>query len=234
MPPTNTIRVDRLHTATVTRLPDWHPLAGAGGYPVFAFVIRHPDGPILVDAGIGTGNAFIEDAYAPSVNPIVDCLHGVGVDERELAAIVVTHLHFDHCGQLGALSAPVFVQEAELQIASESGYTVRDWTEIPDQRLRRVRGDEDVADGIRVLSTPGHTPGHQSVLVEGGDLRDLIVGQCVFGHEEFPAGEVEVTNLHDETWRSRARASLERLRAFENARVHFSHDEAIVRPDQIT
>ena len=50
----------------VVRLPESHPAAPSGGkVPVYGFCILHPDGPILVDTGVGFGNQFIDDLYEP-------------------------------------------------------------------------------------------------------------------------------------------------------------------------
>src|SRR5687768_14520715 len=55
--------IERLHLAEVTRLPDWHPPLrdGRTGYPVFGYLIRHPEGPILVDTGIGIDSGKVHE-----------------------------------------------------------------------------------------------------------------------------------------------------------------------------
>ena len=59
---TSSIRVERLLLAEV-QFPDWHPRFYESGCSVFGYVIRHPDGVILFDTGVGTGNRLIEDLY---------------------------------------------------------------------------------------------------------------------------------------------------------------------------
>lgn len=213
-------------------LPEWHPRHDDGWCPILAHAIHHPDGPILVDTGVGFGNEFIDAAYRPSVVSVIDALHAAGVDERDVAAIVNTHLHFDHCGQNGALpGVPVHAQAAEIEAARAEFYTVPEWAEIEPARRRVVDGDEEIAPGVRILATPGHTPGHQSVLVDlVGAEPTLLVGQSCYSCAEFEQGEVVVADLSDVELTVAATTSLARLRALEVARAHFSHDPTVWRP----
>ena len=219
-------QLDRLMLATVTSVPEWHPEHDTfEPYPVHAWVIRHPDGTILVDAGIGLGNEAIDEWYHPQAIPLVTALDA---EPSEIAAVVLSHLHFDHCGQQDALSAPTYVQAVEFEAAKEPGYTVPEWAGIPKDRLRFVHGDEDIAEGIRLLSTPGHTPGHQSVVIEAGDERVVLAAQCAYRAEELRSGQPVSSNLHDESWAEAARDSLQRLRALAPFTAHLSHDTEIV------
>ena len=101
-----------------------------------------------------------DELYQPDVRSIVDALNDVGMDERDVVAVINSHLHFDHCGQNHRLpNAEVWVTEAEVAAAAEEFYTVAEWAHIGPER-RRFSGDGEVlADGIQIL----HTPGHQSV-----------------------------------------------------------------------
>jgi glyoxylase-like metal-dependent hydrolase (beta-lactamase superfamily II) len=193
---------------------------------VLGYVVHHPDGPVVVDTGVGRGDDLIEDLYRPTVHDLVERLAGVGVDERDVAAVVCTHLHFDHCGQNAALAAPVHVQAAERAAAVEPGFTVPAWATLPDERWRVVDGDAELADGLRVMATPGHTPGHQSVLVSGGGETVALVGQCAYTAAEFGAGTVAEGDAHDSSWHPTAVDSLRRLRALRPDRARFSHDRA--------
>ncbi len=218
-------RIDRLDLAELA-LPTWHPRAADGTCQVFGYVVHHPDGPIVVDTGVGRGSDLIEQLYRPSVHDLVDRLAEVGVDERDVGAVVCSHLHFDHCGQNAALGAPVHVQAAEREAATLPHYTVPEWANLPDHRWRVIDGDEDLAEGVRILATPGHTPGHQSVVVTGGDEVVVLAGQCTYTAAEFAAGTVEAADVHDASWHGTALESLRRLRELRPTRALFSHDEA--------
>ncbi len=215
------------------QLPDWHPRVDDVTALIRAFVIRHPDGVVVFDTGVGPGHPLIEDIYQqPEITPIIDALNAVGVDERDVAAIVNSHLHFDHCGQNHALpSVPVYVQSAELAAARQPHYTIAEWAHIEPDRRRVIDGDEEIAPGVKILATPGHTPGHQSLLVQGTDGRaQLIAGQCCYTCAEFSAGAVAADNIHDETYQQVAAETLDRLRRLQIAAAHFSHDRTIYRP----
>ena len=127
-------------------------------------LLRNPSsrGPVI-DAGMGRGNAFIEQIYAPETVDISDALTSCEVDLAQVQALVLTHLHFDHCGQARRFAVPTFVQRAELEAARAPGYTVPEW--IPDGDVRPLDGDAQIATGVWVLATT-HTPSHQSVVAD--------------------------------------------------------------------
>src|SRR2546426_8353134 len=99
-----------LHLADVT-YPASHPLAGQDGL-VLAFAIRHPDGIVLVDTGIGEGNDWVENNYRPRSREVREALAAAKLDPNSVTAVVNSHLHFDHCGQNRAFAgAPTYVQQ---------------------------------------------------------------------------------------------------------------------------
>jgi N-acyl homoserine lactone hydrolase len=203
-----------LHLADVT-YPDSHPLAGQDG-PVLAFAIRHAEGIVLVDTGIGEGNAWIEENYQPRNRDLREALTGANLDPDQVRAIVNTHLHFDHCGQnRGFPGVPMHVQQAELDLALREGHTIVEWVDFPDARYEPREGDGEIVDGVSVLATPGHTPGHQSVTVRTGDGLVLIVGQAAEDARSFATGPAD--------------PSIQRLRELNADRIHFSHDRAVLR-----
>ena len=226
-------QIDRLVLATVTTVPEWHPHRDSfEPFPVHSWLIRHPDGAILVDTGVGVSNEVIDQWYHPRTTPLLDALSGAGVAASDIATVVVSHLHFDHCGQQGALAAPVYVQATEFEAAQAPGYTVPDWAAIPDDRLRLVHGDETIAEGVHLLSTPGHTPGHQSVLIEAGDYRVVVAAQCAYRAEELRSGQPSTSNLYDESWLDVAQDSLRHIRALAPCTTHLSHNPEIVVIDK--
>ena len=196
-----------LHLADVT-YPESHPLAGTDG-PVLSFAIRHPEGIVLVDTGIGEGNAWIDENYQPRRREIRDALAAAGLAAGTVRRIVNTHLHFDHCGQNRAFAGvPIVVQRAELEAGRDESNPIRDWVDFPGARYEPVDGDREVIDGVSVLATPGHTVGHQSVTVR-------IVGQAAQDARSFATGEAD--------------ASVQRLRSLNADRIYFSHDRAVLR-----
>ena len=208
------------------RLPAWHPRIDDVVAIMRGFVIRQPDGVIVFDTGSGDDHDVVNELY----DPIVAALDAVGVDEREVVAIVNSHLHFDHCGQNRFLpGASVWVQRAENELVDAPRYTVAEWAQIPVERRRTIDGDAELAEGVRILATPGHTPGHQSLLIDDDHGRTSVGGQCSYTCAEFVARQLDAGDVHDESWMDAARASLDRLHALRPDVVHLSHDRTQYR-----
>jgi N-acyl homoserine lactone hydrolase len=224
--------VERLSLAHLV-LPEDHPEATTTREaPVFAYLIHHPEGAILVDTGVGRGNPVIDEIYQPSVVDIVDALAGCGVDHRDVVAVVNSHLHFDHCGQnpsFYGLNDPMYVQASEVEAAKQPYYTEPTWALVPSGQLRSVRGDEDLAEGVRLMATPGHTVGHQSVAIRGGETLVVIAAQSVWSVSEFDTMEPDDSNIEDETLREAAADSIRRLRSLNPSLAFFSHDPQVYR-----
>src|SRR3954469_8563478 len=179
-----------IHLADVTYPPE-HPLAGETG-PVLVFAIRHPEGLILVDTGVGEGNGWIDENYRPRSRDIREALTAASLDPANVRAIVNTHLHFDHCGQNRAFPGiPTHVQQTELDLALREGHTIVEWVDFPEAHYEPVEGDREIVEGVSVLATPGHTPGHQSVTVRAGDGLVLIVGQAAQDARSFATGAAD-------------------------------------------
>ena len=98
----------------------------------------------------------------------------MGVDPRDVVAVAVSHLHNDHVGGLRHFAgrAPVHLQRAELEAAladplrAERNAMFRIDFDDPRIEWRLAEGDVEIAPGVIALLTAGHTPGHQSFLVE--------------------------------------------------------------------
>lgn len=220
-------RIDVLQLARVNAVPQFHPEYDTfTPFPVHGFVIHHPDGAIVVDTGIGYGSDLIDSLYPHQSVSLVDELNRCGVDERDVQLIVNSHLHFDHCGQNHALSCPIAVQHAELEAARQPHYTVDDWAAIPEHRMRVLDGDTDLSTGVQALLTPGHTPGHQAIVINSTEGVVLIAAQCIFRRDAWNGG-IEAANLHNDEWRAEAAHSVARLQALHPRRVLLSHDHAI-------
>lgn len=214
------IEVHRLHLADVTPAP--HLPWARPTFPVFAYLLMHPDGPILVDSGVGLGSSVIDEPYSPVHHDLDEALRAYAVGVTDIEAVITSHLHFDHCGHNNRFGhAKVLVQRAEVEAAEARFYTVPEWAFPPEVDLTIVDGDYDVAAGIRTIATPGHTPGHQSVLIEDDDgIRTVVCCQASWTARSFGEG-----SLGDEGWDdAMGAASVTTLRSLEPDRVLFSHD----------
>ncbi len=223
-----------LSLATVV-FPAQHPLAGQTGV-INACLVRHPDGAILVDTGPGQGNALIDQLYRPVHRPLDAALATYGLQLSDVAAVVTTHLHFDHCGQNPRfLGVPLYVQRAEHEAARARHYTIREWVEFPGATYHFLEGDAEIAAGITLLFTPGHTPGHQSVLIETAEERVLLAGQAIYSADEYEqirrtggAADQNIGNIL--AGAATYRASAQRLLALAPDRVLFAHDNEVWVP----
>jgi glyoxylase-like metal-dependent hydrolase (beta-lactamase superfamily II) len=115
------------------------------------------------------------------------------------------------------------VQAEEVEAARDRYYTVSEWATVPADQLRTVRGDEEIAVGVRLLSTPGHTRGNQSVVIEGGGEVVVIAAQSVWAIEEFRREEASPANVDSDELREAAVASIRRLKSLDPNTAYFSH-----------
>jgi glyoxylase-like metal-dependent hydrolase (beta-lactamase superfamily II) len=144
------------------------------------FAIRYGDGPVtLVDVGIGPHDAPA-GSWAPVPGHLPDELAAAGIAPDDVTAIVLTHLHSDHVGWALPASTPFRQARVVVQRADVAAFaTIRSDLLAEPDRLDVIDGDTDLAPGVRAVATPGHTPGHQSVLVEWGDESILVTGDLL-------------------------------------------------------
>jgi N-acyl homoserine lactone hydrolase len=219
--------VHRLHMASYKLAGRYNPPTFRDArHNVYAYVIRCDSQVILVDSGIGADNDFINRWFEPQSNAMADELARFNLRIADIRTVVNSHLHFDHCGNNRLFpGATVVVQQAELDIARAMGqrYTVPSWFDYDGARLSPVRGDTELAPSVTLLAAPGHTPGHQAVLVEGSRKRLLVAAQAAFSADEFSRGGDAVVQAHEGLARE-YESSIARLAAIAADRTYFSHD----------
>jgi glyoxylase-like metal-dependent hydrolase (beta-lactamase superfamily II) len=221
------IEIEPLRLARV-ELPDFHPEA-PGSCEIFGFLIRDGAARILVDTGVGEASPLIERLYKPRRSDLGAVLSSVGDSLERITAIVNSHLHFDHCGNNRLFPGiPIFVQEAELEAARQPNYTVREWVDFPGADYARVRGEQRISPHVVLLPSPGHAPGHQSVVVDSPGGVQLIVAQAAYTASEFEASRTGRSNVPEGTWSARSyAASRSALHGIGARRAFFSHDSTI-------
>jgi N-acyl homoserine lactone hydrolase len=209
-------------------------------FPVPAYLVQTRDARILIDTGlhpaaVADPQGYYERPEAGLFELELEQDITAQVDVRTITHLVLTHLHFDHAGGLALLppSVPVVLQRAEWDGAHDSAtvqrnfFFPRDYEMLDRRDLVLVQGDHDLlGDGsVRLLLTPGHTPGHQSVmigerLVLGADVAHF---SATLDDKRFPA--------FADDFAAQAR-SADRLRRLRDAGVTVvpGHDPDVLRP----
>jgi len=200
--------------------------------PCLGYLVEHPDGLLLMDTGMGT-HPEVDAHYRPRRRSLPTALADVGVRVEDVALMVNCHLHFDHCGGNPLLPGrPIFTQRVELAAARGTEYTLPELVDAPGLRYEQLDGEAEVLPGVLVLPTPGHTAGHQSLVVRRDDGTVVVAGQS---HDTATAYSADAL-----AWRA-ARdghgpplpvtpAWIDRLQRLDPARVVFAHDHAVWEP----
>jgi N-acyl homoserine lactone hydrolase len=151
-------------------------------WPNSIHVVEHPDGRILVDTGMIDSTPELDQQWGIRFDP--DKI------PRDVVCVVNTHLHFDHCGGNRLFAGtPIHVQRTEREAARDRDYTIPEWVEFDGATYVEHDGEAEIAPGVRVLPTPGHTAGHQSVLVDTADGLVVLAGDVGYTWKLFDASE---------------------------------------------
>jgi N-acyl homoserine lactone hydrolase len=136
--------------------------------PCLGYAVGHPEGMILFDTGMGS-HPEVDAHYRPRRVGLEEALAAIGRQISDITLAANCHLHFDHCGGNPLLGQiPVFVQDIELATARQApDYTLPDL--IEDSRFEQVTGQAEMLPGVFLMPTPGHTDGHQSLIVRRPD-----------------------------------------------------------------
>ncbi|MBU2662087.1 MBL fold metallo-hydrolase [Actinoplanes bogorensis] len=195
--------------------------------PTFGYLIDHPrDGLLLLDTGMG-GNPEIDAWYKPTRIPLPAALKSAGANLTDIRMVANCHLHFDHCGGNPQLPGrPVFAQRAELALArAPESHTLPELVDHPGATIEPVDGEAEIMPGVRLLPTPGHTEGHQSVVITRRDGTLIVAGQS---HDN--ASQFTTDALNHQTGVAAPPAWLPRLLALDPRQILFAHDNAVWTP----
>jgi glyoxylase-like metal-dependent hydrolase (beta-lactamase superfamily II) len=173
-------------------------------WPLNVVVVRSGGQTVLIDSGAGS-----EFPHFPQLGRLAGRLEAAGIDPASVTDVVLTHLHVDHVGGLladglrGRLrpDVPIHLAAAEIRFWASPDFSRNTFGGFPDvlrsaeerfvdlyrNQLRPFETEYEVAPGVVVCRTGGHTPGHSVVrLVSGGD-RLTFLGDAVFpNHFDHP------------------------------------------------
>ena len=198
--------------------------------PLGAFLVEHPtEGPVLVDTGIDApfnfGRILGVVARGLKMAPeeaVAARLKGWGIAPEDVRTVVMTHLHFDHTSAMARFPSATFVttraewDAAHARLSILRGYVA---SHLPAESAMHFvdfsGGDVDLfGDGsVRLISTPGHTPGHLSVLVAADEGPVLLLGDAVYTLRSLREDILPLITADDDA----ARESMRSLRAYAEA-----------------
>lgn len=161
-------------------------------------------------------------------------LRGLQVDPAQIAHLAFSHFHADHVGNGNLFTAAtLYIQEAEYDAAfgadaAKFGFQSALYDKLRDNPTKKLSGDYDVfGDGsVTILATPGHTPGHQSLLVrlpKKGTV--LLTGDLVHFADNWANKRVPLRNFN----REQSVKSMERIAQMledQKAELWINHDKA--------
>jgi N-acyl homoserine lactone hydrolase len=214
--------------------------------PVCVYLLDTTLGWVLLDAGLNPDNAndparmqerFLHHRMSP---PVVRDMHaldtqlaGLGVTFADIGHVILSHLHYDHCGYLRHFShARISVQRSEHTHAfsPEAGMAYfRDEYDDPRLQWDLRDGDWEALPGLRLINTRGHTQGHQSAIVDLPQTGTVVL--------PFDAADLQ-ENLDDEVLPGEccddaaALAAIQRLKAIattSNAITLMFHDPVAIQ-----
>ena len=146
-------------------------------WPNSIHVIEHPQGRILVDTGMIDSTPELDAEWGVRFDP--------DLIPRDVLCVINTHLHFDHCGGNRLFpGVPIHVQRAERAAAKAPDY-LEEWVEFEGVAYVEHDGEAEILAGVRLLPTPGHSPGHQSVLVDTEDGLVVVAGDVGYTWGQF-------------------------------------------------
>jgi N-acyl homoserine lactone hydrolase len=222
----------------------WSPGVDVGKPRTFSdscYLIRHAKGLLLWEAGVSDSIAAMPDGLTVGNGMLTlhvrktlrSQLLELGIAPADITHLGFSHFHGDHVGNANLFtSAILYIQQAEHDAAfgpdaAKSGFNPAFYNKLRDSTMVKLDGDHDIfGDGsVMIYSTPGHTPGHQSLLVrlpKTGPV--LLSGDAVHFRENWENRRVPARNFNKE----QSLASMEKLAAIlerEHATLWINHDK---------
>jgi N-acyl homoserine lactone hydrolase len=218
--------------------------------PISAFLLETEQGLVLFDTGVNAHilrdpglrqKYYTQHGWTPPVvlpqHELLAQFREMGISASDVQQIILSHMHLDHTGNLSLFShAQVIVQRREYEYAFSADHSPF-WFdcdyEDPSIHWRIVEGDVDLVPGLHILSTPGHTPGHQSLVVELAETGTaVLVGDAGDLYENFQEEVLPGVAVDDQA----ALESIRRInRIVQECRgtIFYTHDPDFVQKIQL-
>jgi 4-pyridoxolactonase len=217
--------------------------------PVYSVLIDHEEGLFLFDTGFDLAHGIkywpIDSPVQSPEETIPSQLAKLGLKPQDVTHVMHSHLHYDHVGGNKYLTHALFIlHEKEFAEAKdpqpfEAGYSDLGWAPQldrlapgvaadakPDQlpRFELLKGDVEVASGLWLYETPGHSAGHYSLLVQLEGRKPMIfAGDAAYSPKNLD--NLIAPGIHlDAVNAVKSLARLRDLRTEHDAEIFFSHD----------
>jgi N-acyl homoserine lactone hydrolase len=188
---------------------------------LFGYVVLHPDATLLFDTGMAVADDETEAWYRPRRIALPEALAAADVRPENVTMVANCHLHFDHCGGNPSLAGrPILVQRRELETARTVDYTLPEVIDYPGVAYEVLDAATEILPGLWLWPTPGHTAGHQSLVVRSSDGTVILAGQS---HHNAAAFAADAGGPGGPAW-------LPGLLGLDPARVLFAHDASVWVP----
>jgi N-acyl homoserine lactone hydrolase len=210
----------------------------SGSVAASCFVIRHPKGTLLWDTGLGdklaeTKGGVDQGAVHMRVDTtLASQLATLALAPADITYVAFSHRHFDHTGNANAFAGSTWIMnKAELAWASAPGaFAVApdSFSAVKTAKTQMIDGDYDVfGDGtVRILKAPGHTPGHQVLMVKLKRAGVVILGGDLYHtRDNRKFGRVPVINV-DRADSLASQSRIEKIVANTKARFIIQHEAA--------
>jgi N-acyl homoserine lactone hydrolase len=229
--------------ARVKDVSRWSPGVNVGKQMDFSdncYLIRHSKGLMLWDSGYADAVAALPDGLDTPISVVhlprtlVSQLAEIGVAPAQITHLAFSHTHADHVGNANLFtSATLYMQEEEYAAAfgpdaAKFNFAAANYEKLRSSPVVKLKGDHDVfGDGsVTIVSTPGHTPGHQSLLVrlpKTGPI--LLSGDMAHFQDNWENRRVPSFNFNkEETLKSMDKVAA--LLASTGAKLWINHDKA--------
>jgi len=207
--------------------------------PVTMALIDSDDGYILYDTGLHPFALEKPDEIwgdrAPVVtsfvkkNDVRNILASLDLRPEDISYVINSHLHWDHSGGNQFFTKSIFVvQKAEYRFALypdnflAQAYLKNHFDHPLNYNL--IEGDKEIVDGVSVITSYGHTPGHQSLLIELPKTgKVILVGDAIYTAENIEK-HVPAGNCWNPVLAMESHFKLKHLADKENARLFLTHD----------
>jgi N-acyl homoserine lactone hydrolase len=150
----------------------------------------------------------------------------IGLSVDDVTHVINTHLHFDHCGQNFLFTkVPIILQREHYELAKQDENYPHEYFDLPELRYELIDGDQQLFQGVRGITAPGHVPGLMALLVtlpNSGKM--LLCSDAIYTREHIDRDIWD--HCPDPASAKRSAEKLKQIAADEQATMIFGHDIA--------